>query len=488
MRVRYSARSRSTAVLSAAGGQRHANTAYPRSMSQPRWATQVMPPRHWPIVLLAVGVFAALAWSHGLDPGGRGYWQTLRHGSYGWALAGSAVTFCLAGRRRYPLQTWAVVTLASGLLLVLWHAQAIAQAQAATTPATYQALSGLSLLVLLTPPAIALHATAVYGSRGQSLASLALSVAVVITTLSVDMVRPDLQAGRPGVSAEVLLLAAGALIVAWALGERAHANKDTVTALAERAAALEAGRAERERAAATEERTRIAAELHDIIAHHVSFIALQAGAARTIADSGGAPDAELLSGIETASRCAMTEMRHALGIIRRGAAGPAPQPTTEQLPELARQMALAGLTVSVAGSAGTLPGYIDLSVYRIVQEALTNVLRHSSANTAVVKFTRVGEQLEVSVTDPGPSRVRDPAGAPARPGDQISPTQAGGYGLIGLRERVRRIDGDFHAGVRVNGGYQVRAVLTIPQADQTPAAGQEPAAAGHPTLHAEISS
>ena len=455
-------------------------------MSQPRWAAQVTP-RQWPIVLLAVGVFAALAWSHGLDPGGRGYWQTLRHGSYGWALAGSAVTLCLAGRRRYPLQTLAVVTLADGALLALWHAQASAQAQAAASLSADQALSGLSLLVLLIPLVIALHATAAYGGRRQARASLALSVAVVLTTLSIDFVHLDLGAGRPGVSAEVLLLATSALVVAWALGERAHAAKDTFTALADRAAALEGERAERERAAAAAERTRIAAELHDIIAHHISVIALQAGAARTIADSGRAPDAELLSGIETASRRAMTEMRHALGVIRRGAAGPAPQPTTEQLPELARQMALAGLTVSVAGSAGPLPGYIDLSVYRIVQEALTNVLRHSAADTAAVKFTRVGEQLEVSVTDPGPCRVPDPAAA-ARPSDQVRAAQPGGYGLIGLRERVRRIDGNFHAGVRPDGGYQVRAVLTIPQADQVLAAGQELAAAGQPTLQAETSS
>jgi signal transduction histidine kinase len=444
-------------------------------------------PFPWRIMLLAIGVFAALAWPHGPDPAGRGYWETLREGSYGWALAGSSVTLCLAWRRRYPLQTWSIVTLASALLLALWHSQATAETMAAASLGTHRTLSGLSLLVLLTPLEIALYAAAAHGSQRPARAALAVSVAVVITALSGNIVRPELLTGRATISVEIVLLA-GALVVAWALGERAHAAKETVAALAERAAALEAERVERERAAAVAERTRIAAELHDIIAHHISVIALQAGAARTIAETGGTPDAELLCGIETASRQAMTEMRQALGIIRRSADGPAPQPTTEQLPELARQMALAGLTVSVAGSAGILPGYIDLSVYRIVQEALTNVLRHSAADTATVKFSWVGEQLEVSVTDPGPSRVRDPATAAGRPNNQPGLAGSSGLGLIGLRERVRRIGGYFHASVRPDGGYQVRAVLTIPPADQTLAAGQELATAGQPTLQDEITS
>lgn len=443
-------------------------------------------PVGWPIVLLTIGVFAALAWSQGLDPGGRGYWETLRHGSWGWALAGSSVTLCLAWRRRYPTATWAVVTFAGGLLLVLWHSQITARAIAAASLTTYRAPSGLSLLVLLAPLEIALYAMAAYGGQRQARASLAISIAVVITALSVDTVRPGTGTGQAGFSAEVVLLAAGALVVAWALGERAHAAKDTVTALAERAAALEAERVERERAAAVAERTRIAAELHDIIAHHISVIALQAGAARTMADSGSAPDVGLLSGIETASRQAMTEMRHALGIIRRSTDGAAPQPTSERLPELARQMTLAGLTVSFTGSLGTLPGYIDISVYRIVQEALTNVLRHSAAESAAVEFNRVGEQLEVSVTDPGPSRGRGPTTVGPRTDDQPGPAMSSGYGLIGLQERLRRIGGTFDAGVRPDGGYQVRAVLTVPQANQTLAADQDLATAGQPALKVEI--
>ena len=444
-------------------------------------------PFPWRIVLLAVVVFAALAWSQGPDPAGRGYWETLRQGSYGWALAGSSVTLCLAWRRRYPLQTWAIVTLASALLLALWHSQATAQAMAAASLGTHRTHSGLSLLVLLTPLEIALYAAAAHGSQRRARAALSVSVAVVITAQSGNIFRPE-PAGWAASNAEIVLLAAGALVVAWALGERAHATKDTVAALAERAAALEAERTERERAAAAAERTRIAADLHDIIAHHISVIALQAGAARTIADVGGAPDAELLTGIETASRQAMTEMRHALGIIRRSADGPAPRPTTEQLPELARQMGLAGLTVSVTGSAGILPGYIDLSVYRIVQEALTNVLRHSAADSAAVKFSRMGGHLEVSVTDPGPSRVRGSGTAVGRPNDQFVLAQSGGHGLIGLRERVRRIGGYLQAGARPDGGYQVRAVLNIPQAGQTLAASHDLATAGQLALQDEITS
>ena len=240
-------------------------------------------------------------------------------------------------------------------------------------------------------------------------------------------------------------------VAAWAAGESASARTRA------RAAERSAGDA----LAAAGERARIARELHDIVAHQVSVISLQAGAARLLAQAGTPPDAGLLAGIETASRQAMTELRHVLGVIRHSPDGPAPPPGLARLPELA---AATGLSVTLAGAAVPdgaavpLPAAVELTAYRVVQESLTNVLRHSAARAARVTLRRADGVLRITVTDDGPALPRPAVAAPA--------ALTGGYGLRGLRDRVTAHGGTFLAG-RSGGaspGFEVSATLPVPAA------------------------
>jgi signal transduction histidine kinase len=265
-------------------------------------------------------------------------------------------------------------------------------------------------------------------------------------------------------------------VSAWAAGESASA----------RTRALRAERAARELQAAADERARIAREVHDIVAHHVSVISLQAGTARLLAQAGTPPDAGLLSGIETASRQAMAELRHALGVLTHiggtggtagaggaGGAGVVPRESghapggAEPPPSLARLAELtagSGLAVTVDdtaddGPARPLPAAVELTAYRVIQESLTNVLRHSAARSARVTLHRLDGALQVTVSDDGP----------ARPGQS-----GGGLGLRGLRERVAAHGGTFHAGPRADGaaaGFEVSATLPVP-GQVLPAGGQ----------------
>ena len=379
--------------------------------------TQPLPDR-----VLAVALLAAFE-EPGLNP--------YRHGSGTlWAMAGAAMTISLAWRGRRPHQVWLIAVVAVAFLLVTrsgsdWGA--------------------LSPLVILPAPLIALYTLTVQTGHRAGAILLAVTLAGVAPGLMLH------GGGHP----EGILTGLAMVVTAWALGESARSHRQGVSALAARAEALEAERAERDRAAAAEERARIARELHDITAHHVSVVALQAGTARMLAESGRAPGTELLRGIETASRQAMYEIRQALGVIRGSDDGAAPLPGIGQLAGLTQQMALAGLSVTVDGFAGPLPGGVDLAAYRIVQEGLANVLRHSAARTAVVMLRRGDADVEIVVADDGPSR-------PGGTANGLEPPGPCGYGLAGLRERVTQCGGIMAARPRPGGGFELRARLPAP--------------------------
>jgi signal transduction histidine kinase len=428
-------------------------------MSQPRSRAAPAAPRllarlPWAVLLLSACVFASLAWRLSASDFPGRYW---------WALAAAVLTVALAWRRRYPAQIWAVVTVGGAFLMAFLPVQRSGGIQVP--------------LPVFAAPVIALYAFTAGASRGRGRAALLISAFALSAGLSraylvgagpaagmrcVSDPRLRCLAVSQGAAADagghlaglqLVLILLAVLAAAWALGERERASSAVVTALAERSAALDSERAGRERAAAADERARIAAELHDITAHHISVVALQAGAARILAESGRRPDITLLRGIELASRQAMTEIREALGVIRGRGDGPVPMRRTAQLPELADRLAVAGLAVTFQGSAGQLVGQLDLAVYRIVQESLSNVLRHSAAGSALVRFRRLDGQLEVLIADDGPARERPAAAWPAGPGE------AGGQGLTGLRERAQRLGGKLQAGNRPDGGFEVRAQL-----------------------------
>jgi signal transduction histidine kinase len=247
----------------------------------------------------------------------------------------------------------------------------------------------------------------------------------------------------------------GLLLGVWGAGTIVRGRQELAAALQARTLELERERELNARLAVAAERARIARELHDVVAHDLSIMVVQAGAERR-ALAGARPEtADVLATIEATGRTAMAEMRRMLGVLRRSAddVALAPQPTLRRLDELVTQVREAGLPVElrVEGQARPLAPGVDLSAYRIVQEALTNALKHAGPAHACVVVRYGDEALDVEVTDDG-------AGGAAAP--------AGGHGLIGMRERVAILGGRLDAGRRPGGGYAVRATL--------PLAGGEP--------------
>jgi signal transduction histidine kinase len=228
------------------------------------------------------------------------------------------------------------------------------------------------------------------------------------------------------------------LFTAWTLGFAVRERRRHAEESAER-------RAEQ---AVAEERLRIARELHDIVAHSMSVIAVKAGIGNHVAEQRPAEAREALRVIEATSRGSLTEMRHLLGVLRSEVDSPelTPAPGPAGIPVLVERARSAGVTVSLSldDTSGLTEG-VGLSVYRIVQEALTNVVRHAGRARCVVTVATSEDEVRVDVVDDGPKVVPAP----------------GGHGLIGMRERVAVYGGTFSAGPREEGGWQVSAVLPL---------------------------
>jgi signal transduction histidine kinase len=241
------------------------------------------------------------------------------------------------------------------------------------------------------------------------------------------------------------------ILAFWLAGVLVRARR-RAAALAGRNAALQR---QAEQAAAAE-RTRIARELHDIVAHHLSVIVLQAAGARA---SGKAAEATLEK-IENSGRQALAETRRLLGVLRDPdqETGLAPQPGISELDTLTASVRAAGLPVNLVidGDHAAVPAAVDVSVYRIVQEALTNILKHAGRARADVTIGCADEAVTIEITDDG---TREP-------GDRVP---AGGHGLAGMRERAAIFGGELHAGPRPGGGFAVHARLPLgdplPQGD-----------------------
>jgi signal transduction histidine kinase len=233
------------------------------------------------------------------------------------------------------------------------------------------------------------------------------------------------------------------LLAFWLAGVLVRARRQSGS-LAGRNAALQR-QAEQATAA---ERARIARELHDIVAHHLSVIVLQAAAAQ----KPGRPAGPALKKIEHSGRQALTETRRMLGVLRDPgeATGLAPQPGIGELDTLAGTVRAAGLPVNlvISGDPAAVPAAVDVSVYRIVQEALTNVLKHAGPARADVTVGCAAAAVTIEITDDGTGQT-----------DHRAP--AGGHGLAGMRERAAIFGGQFHAGPRPGGGFTVRARLPL---------------------------
>ena len=237
---------------------------------------------------------------------------------------------------------------------------------------------------------------------------------------------------------------------AWAVGRTIRNHSLRTRELEQMARELAAERDARAREAVTVERARIARELHDVVAHKISVMGVQAAAARRVLTGDQPAVRRALEAIESTGRETIDEMRHMLGVLREPSdeLALAPQPGLRDLDALAARMRAAGLPVDVQieGVPRTLPAGLELSAYRIVQEALTNTLKHAGASGASVSVRYLERAVELEIVDDGPGVVA--AGGT-------------GNGLIGMRERVALFGGVLDAGHRAEGGWSLRARLPV---------------------------
>jgi signal transduction histidine kinase len=345
----------------------------------------------------------------------------LSHGTYSHRLFGSAfagvICATVAFRRRYPA--------AAGVL---------AQATAAGDFMSWHNLQAGGWTIAWF---CSLYALAVWASTRQFVLAAAFVVATDVLPIDRDSTTVNWSNVTPG-------FAAGCLAV-MLLVRRIVRDRDRRASVAEREREVAA------REAVVQERARIARELHDAIAHNVSMMVVQAGAERKALEaSEGGPTQEVLRTIERVGRGALTEMRRLVGMLRSDTEDTlAPQPRLADISTLATQVREAGLPVEVRveGERRELPVGIELAAYRIVQEALTNALKHAGATSATVRVAYGTDSLELEVSDTG-------AGPPASlPG--------GGHGLAGMRERAMLYGGRFDASARPEGGFSVRVLLPV---------------------------
>jgi signal transduction histidine kinase len=238
--------------------------------------------------------------------------------------------------------------------------------------------------------------------------------------------------------------------VAWIVGFSLGRKFEEADEAKARAVRAEREREERALAAVAEERARIARELHDVVGHSVSVMTVQASGVRRLLRPDQEREREALLVVERTGREALAEMRRMVGVLRRPEEGPAlaPQPSLDHVNRLVDQAREAGLPVElhVEGDAIQLPAGVDLTAYRLVQEGLTNALKHAHATRAEV-FVRYGDgQLEVTVRDDGRG---------------VGNGDGGGHGLVGMRERVSVYGGELDAGPQPGGGYRLRAKLPL---------------------------
>jgi signal transduction histidine kinase len=352
-----------------------------------------------------------------------------------------AMGLVLAARRRFPGTVLAVVTVLTALLAVL----------------------GDSVEGTFIPVLIASYTAAVHGGSRVARALLILAPAVL---LGLGIPQALGAGGRAGAHLPVrpLLAAAGVCLAGLVIRKQFAARAEHAAVLAERAQLIAAQQEERTRRAALAERVRIARELHDIVAHHLSVVVIQAQGAQRVAEQDPARAKNAMADVERTGRTALGEMRHLLGLLRTGEPGECAAPAEagpdaafgavaglDDLENLAAGMRTAGLPVTVVhrGPAREVPEDAGLTVYRIVQESLTNVLKHAGAAAATVELD-FAAGLAVTITDDGRGAS---AALDAIPGS--------GRGTAGMRERVAALGGRLVTGPRPGGGYRVRATIPL---------------------------
>jgi signal transduction histidine kinase len=312
-----------------------------------------------------------------------------------------------------------------------------------------QVLVGIRPNVIDVAIVILLYTLAAYRPRRLSVPGL--GICLIGSAVAVAVWRPLTTSLLDWIITGAIIFA-GPSLIAWVLGDSMRYRRAYYTALEDRAARLERERDAQAQIAAAAERARIARELHDVVAHNVSVMVVQADGASYALDRSPERARQALAAISSTGRQALSEMRRMLGVLRSddGETGVAPLPGIAQLGELLDQTRATGLAVSftVEGVPAPLPGGLALAAYRIVQESLTNTRKHGGpAASAQVLLRYCEDVLVLQITDDG-------FGAAAS-------ADGGGHGLTGMRERVALYNGTLQAGPLPGGGYQVTARLPV---------------------------
>jgi signal transduction histidine kinase len=373
---------------------------------------------HWVVIDVVLAAMYAAAALGGLGP----------KSDFGSALV-LVTVFAAAARRLWPLP--AIVVVQAG--------------------ACFMAFDGAGIVGII-PQAAAMYTVAAGLPRLRSPAVLL----VVLATNAGVIYFGNTPAGTPA-SSQVLIVSSF-IATAWAVGYAVGQHRAYAAAMHDQA---ERRAEERARAQVAEERLRIARELHDVVAHSMSLIAVQAGVANYVLAARPDEATRVLSSIEQASRDALRETRRLLGLLRDdGGARLAPEfgpaPGLGDLDGLIARTKDAGVRVDleVRGPRRSLPAGVDLAAYRIIQEALTNVVKHSAAQTGRVLVAYEDDGVHIRVTDDGPGPAAD-APEPA------------GHGIVGMRERAGLYGGEFHAGPLAGHGFEVAVRLPLEEARET---------------------
>ncbi len=352
--------------------------------------------------------------------------------------------------RREPDILLVVLSVAMILPLLWRRSHAIVVLLSTGTVLTVSLLIGFPVTPGQFAVVVAEYSVAAYAGRSEARKALGFTAVAIAASFTLDFR-----------GAETVANVFGVYVIygtAWLIGDAVRSHRERVAELTARTRAIEAAQAERERNAIRAERVRIARELHDVIAHSMSVMVIHAGAVRRDVAPRDPELAERLRVIETTGRDSLAEMRRVVGALRDteepGRPIPAPQPRLEDLPLLIDRFREAGLEIEFevcsSGRADpdlVVPAVVAMTVYRTVQEALTNVLRHAGPALSRVALSTEDGSVVVDIADDG-------RGAAAR-SDGI------GNGLLGMRERIQILEGELVAGPRPGGGFRVRARIPL---------------------------
>jgi signal transduction histidine kinase len=364
-------------------------------------------------------------------------------------LAGDAVIaglFTVAGLTELALRTSLLPREIAVVLFMtvplMWRRRA--PLPSAVLVATAVAISGRTptdLHLILAALPFAMYSLGAHASDRGAAVGMAVALAVLWTSVAIKSTE---NAARDIISIAVLVT------TSFAIGRAFRGRELSLVASTERAAVLEHEREEDVRRAASEERGRIARELHDVIAHSVTVMVVQAGAADQIIEQDPARARQSLVAIQDTGRQALTDLRRLLGLVRdEDTVRLAPQPGLQELDALVDEIRKAGVSIDVEirGTPRHLPAGVDLSAFRILQEALTNVLKHAGDAQAHVVVAYAPNAIELEVVDDGRAQ-----------------TTGHGHGLVGMQERVMLYGGTLQAGPADHGGYRVLARLPLDSA------------------------